>query len=645
MAVVQGTPANGGQASSNNPYADRTSGSSRAVPPESNDSRRDTRGNQGGQSPNLTKMFTSMPGGVSRNEGGVALSTAISVFTKLIEKEAWSNSLEIKLIPVDHSTSSALKISAVVLAVRDKANLDTGVAYHAMILAASMTGPITPKRMKIDMREVDVVRTADNGNDQAMVDTVQSLVESVYPGVTILPVPATTVPLTVNLKDADEMNRLLKNGLLGCITYLQEASGVTGIATLKELASVMRFVTALSFDQIEKVNDVQLPLRSDFAVTLSSNPSKEVGMSLDLNDGADAKEIMTVRGYVDIAWTAGQDDDENFDNRRPRSTARYIPKIIATQIYMGDDSYVSMVAIALGMLNALRNNTAWMAAMPMAAKQGDLSDYGILSLETPIDPQQPRVLAATPFRSDDEGRAAYHDFLRRMIRATPQLCVDVPLCGPETWQLGFLMDIADGNSAARQLLIDTINQLTDNKFGDLLTDDDWLVRLDSEVHMGTYRNAAGELRDMREIGYVQMANAVLPNGNGPNNPLQQWSNSWVPVDAEGRPRAIELRMDERLRAQTTYFGAMNVTGTAQRLEFSTGLLDGIARAFASSSFHPVMTGFKSQLDSYSRSSFSGHTMASGHAGDLFRRPSSDNSGMNSSARYGNRGHRFGGRNY
>lgn len=634
--AVQGAT-NPAAASTTNPYATRETGSTREVPQQE---ARDNRGRDRdyrGPGINLSSLISPLPGGVSRSQGGEALADANATLAELIKNGTWNNGLDIRLFPVDHSSLQSLKISAIVIAVRLKGALEAGVAYHTMILAAS-AGIINPKRLKIDNREVELIRTADNGNDSIMIDVVEKLIVAAYPGVHMLPVPATTVPTLVNLKDAGQVNRLLVNGLLGCITYLQENAGGRGVASLKEMSNHMKFVTALSYDHVPLVNDAQLPVRNDFSITLSSTPVQVMTDTLDLNDGTDGKEIMNVRGFVDLAWTEGPDqDDARYDSRRQHSTAHYIPRIITTSVYTGDNSYIALIAIALGMLNALRNNTAWMQAMPMATKPGDLSDYGILSLETPIDPQNPRVLAPTPFRSDDEGRAMYHDFLRRMVMATPQLCIDVPMCGPETWQLGFLIDIASGDPVARQMFIDTINQLTDNKFGDNLAEDDWLMRLDSEVHLGTYRNAAGEIRDMREIGYVQMANAALPLGNGPNNPLQVWSASWAERD-----RDIALRLDDRLRTQTSFFGAMNVTGMAQRLECSSGLLDGIAQAFAGSSFHPLMTGFKSQLDSYGRASFRGHTMGAGHAADLFRRPSSDN-GSYSAARYGGRGHRYGNR--
>ena len=622
----------GGNAQAN-PYADRSSGSARAVPPQEAP-RREERQQSEYRNPqaNLASLINPLPGGVSRSAGGEALADTNAVLGELVKNGTWNNGLEIRLFPIDHTAVQTLKISAMVVAVRIKGSLDAGVAYHTMILAAS-AGVIQAKRLKLEGREVEMIRTADNGNDAVMQETVEKLIASAYPGVHLVPVPSTTVPTTVNLKDSTQMSRLLVNGLLGCITYLQEIAGEKSVVSLKEMCTHMRFVTALSFDHTKLVNDAQLPVRNDFTITLSSNPLVSTTDTLGLNDGAEAKEIMNVSGYVDVAWTEGP-AEQDYDSRRPPTTARYIPQIIATSVYTGDPSYIALIAIALGMLNALRNNTAWMQAMPMATKPGDLSDYGILSMETPIDPQNPRNLAATPFRSDDEGRAAYHDFLRRMVLATPQICVDVPMCGPETWQLGFLMDVADGDTDARLMLIDTINQLTDDRFGAILSADDWLVRLDSEVHLGTYRNAAGELRDIREIGYVQMANAALPLGNGPNNPLQVWSASWAERD-----RDIALRLDERLRTQTAFFGQMNVTGMAQRLEFSTGFLDGIARAFAGSSFHPVMTGFKSQLDSYSRAGFRGHTMAAGHAAELFRRPSTEDRGS-SASRYGSRSNRY-----
>lgn len=589
--------------------AERASGTARPV----DTGRNGGRGGYGAApettAPTFRGLAAPIRGGVSRRGGIEMLGELNTLMAEIIKEKGWAQAWDIKLMNVDAKTDPRLKISAILVAVRSKDQPELGVSWHNMILAGSIDS-LPTKKLKVDDLTFDVTLTADNGNDTAMNNVVREMIEATFPGAFHLPIPATTVPSSFEIRNKEHVSILLSNGVVGCMTYITEAAGGETMRSLSEVATSMKFTASVKFDPQEKVDEVQMPVRNDFTIKLGTDQrTVSRDQTMELNDGSTPTELIDLRGMVDLRWYGPDEKDD-------RSTAMYTPSIVGTHVFTGDLTYVGVYGIAISLLNALRTNNAWINAIPFTTKPGDLNNIGILSMDTPLDPENPRRLEMTTFKADDEGRDDFKAFIKRLVYARPQICFDVAICGPLTWQLGFLADIANRIPGSREVFIKAMDDMTDGAFSPLIDAKDWLVRLDSDIHLGTYRNAAGQVRDKREIGYVQVANVALPNGTGRNNPLQLWSNTWTDHSVEP-----ELRLERRLKIETDLFGPINVTGVAARFEFSAGLMDAVAQSFGKSRFQPLLTGFHRQLDQYERASFRGEMMGAGHAGEQFQRSS------------------------
>lgn len=631
MATLKGSAANPAE-------TNRPSGDERAVP---SGDRRNGYGDRSDRpartaGSRITGLAAVTRGGVTRRGVSESLGELAALFTEIVkDTPAWGAAMDIRIIPLDHNVVRSLKISSIILAVRDKGAPELGVAVHNMIVAASLPS-IPAKREKIDGIDVQIIRTADNGDDTLMGEVVEQQVAAAFPGVKQLLVPTETIATTLNIRDRDQVERMLKAAMLGCTTFITEQAGDTTMHSLSDVVGELRFTATASFDPVELVNDVQHPVRADWSIVLAQASREVNNDKLGLNDsGEESDNVLSVHGYNDIAWVGILEDDDAPRGREP--TARYVPKVIATAINTGNFGYMGIVGLAAALLNLMRTNLNWMKAMPLA-KTGSMNDYGILSMETSMNPDDERDLAPTRFKSDDEGREMHRLFLQRMVYNKPNICIDVPLCGPESWQLGFLLDIANDDGGTRADFIKAMNEATDGKFGDNIDANDPLFRVQTELLLGTYHRADTVLRDIRDGSYVAVANWGLPNGNGPNNVLQQWSNAWNDSETD-----INILHQERLRILTEMFGPINVTGKAMRIECTKGLLDGLAMAMKATKFQPLLQGFQSSMDGWNRTAFSGYTMGAGHASEAFNRGRLSSDRESRGDRYGSRQGGYGGR--
>lgn len=433
-----------------------------------------------------------------------AMLAQVTSRLKSFYAEHSSPSYTFRVIPLDRSVYPELYASAVVLAAYLTDKPEQNVAFHTLLIEASADTP-TPLTEKIGGEDVTIRRTISEAYDQVMVNTITSAVQREFPTSKLGNAAAEVLPRDFDLEYPQALYALATNAAFAVSQALQEADADFKDVDVTQHIHDTSLVASVSLLNTLRTDAVGHPVRSDVVITLRARPRTRLDRP-SLAAGSDVT-LAQVSGYVDFL--------------------EYLPRFVVTALDNMAIATPAMALLALTPLLALREEDVWKEVVP----------------------------------------TRHHRVIEGVRNTGLMLSLDVPECGPSTWQTSVFAAAAEGNPRAIEVVLQAANQLTGGNFaqhfhGSVATDES------NRIHLGHYLGGRGERRDLREIDTL-----TVQEGLAMGDPVafQAWKNSWLDTTVP-----LPVRLAQREEVFQRFTDDVVYTGYGRRVTFTAAFTEALA---------------------------------------------------------------------
>lgn len=517
-------------------------------------------------------------------------SEAISQFQETIKRAlpATIDDFVMTVIPVD-GQSSQLNISSIVIAIqfgqKGQVTPGSGVAYHALLLADTLTQKDRQDVVQINNQNVSIIRPPSDAYDEKFKAQIASIVAREFRGVPadkIYDADGEVIPAGFEYKSDDQVRSVMYNALKAAASILVTCTPETSQEdfSLARASGRLTVNNRVSIHQPHTVDPVNQPVRSDIVIDFIEVKNSETNREVlpSIHSGEQTEKLFVVNGYLDLMWNP---EDPNIGNgvqfafapvnQQPR-TKMYQPRFVITRSDVENAGTLPVQLLQLASVLALTQNHAWMAQlMPQKGIKNPMHNIGNIGYEAlPYIQNQP----GAPFDtlSDQFGMQQLGALLQTYFYQDLWISMDIEECGPGTWANSIFMAAAQGNARANQDLFAAADYLTGGIFKTLYNGNGQAVISDqNRIHLGHYLDAKGQRRDIRDVDTL----AVL-GSEGKNNPenIRGWTDSYQRADYP-----LEQRLDFRMKLIRRIVGdSIVVTGYARRVTFENAFLNALLQA-------------------------------------------------------------------
>lgn len=579
---------------------------------------------RGNQQQNTSQARASGAGFSFRNMGGIARpamgrSPASEVLSKLtkaigaVYEENIDKSFEFALIPIDMNSTTTLSVSVLVLAMREKANPDVGVAFHTLILEASAEAP-APRFENIAGLNTEILRTVGEAYDQNMLTAVTEAVQRQYPQSKLLNAEACVVPRDFNVTDTDAVFRLASNAAFANSSELEtNAPGFQdlNLANAEKDSTLTIRTTMGNGPTIDAVNH---PLRADIKIDFSAAPANQQSNQQAVER---VSQVAHLDGFIDLTWdpvAVQQNMFAAYGQPAPNNFQRYAARYVLTALESTNLLTIPAQLLALLPALSLRENNQWVQAFRQHSFGDgiDMHDIGAVGIEANFENNASGFGSRIDTRSDTFKPEHLHRLVTSVVKPGLILSLDVPECGPQTWYNGVFAAAAEGNPKANAAIIDAANVLTNGAFGKYFSPNGRVaVDENNRIHLGYYIDKNGARQDIRNIDYLAVMNLV-----GEKDPMviRQWSDSFFATSP------LPVRLAKRKQIITGLFGDVTFTGFARRVTFEVEFIEALAKAVAETGLSMRSISPYADAGNYERAAGGyGSTLMSGDTTGLFNR--------------------------
>ena len=509
---------------------------------------------------------------------GVGSETLTRLQAALAEVYKQANAeVEITLIPLDNTSEVALAFSALVVCLRYKNSPDLGVAYHTLIVEA--TGEKIPAKFEqINNTQVEIFRVAGDACDAILLAKVSEKVRAAFPQSRIYNAEACVVPRVFNTEDKVAVHQLALNAGLAVSTELDIRQKDFQDMNLATSAHDSNLTVTLSFARQQLENSVGEPVRSDLLLSFTSQQQNQQ-QSASINSGDRTARIAELSAFIDLVWAPSAQQGGGYNpyaiGQQQQVTQKYAARMVITNMRSTIASTPPAQLLALVTALSVRDDNNWIQAFrptPITGKEVDVHDIGAIGIEANFE-NSPTNFGTRINTKSDTFRP---EMLGQLISATitPGLVIslDVPECGPETWNMSIFAAASNGSVEATEAIYNAANQLTNGNFGRHFSlGSQMFADLGNRVHTGYYIDSNSVKRDIRDIDYLAVMNLV---GERDPQAIRDWSDTFTRTQFPLAQRlAARKRTIMALTGQSAEF-----TGFAQRVTFTHAFMEALAVA-------------------------------------------------------------------
>lgn len=290
-----------------------------------------------------------------------------------------------------------------------------------------------------------------------------------------------------------------------------------------------QLVGRLTFAGEKYMDEVGHPQRHDVIIEMESTRQQQGREFLTSNTN-----ITKVAGYVEPVYA-----QPNTDPSQAMNNQKFYAQFVMTQLATGYDAMdVEMTLLALVTASMLQVQNGWADAFrPRYNTMGKEIDYrDIGGLGYCGD-------AAAKLDSKSEGfKANFPNFMREYFRLNQGIifAMDIPEVGPDAFVMDIFRAAGSNNGNAITALVKAADNLTGNLFStkaNAIGAFPMIVDTGNRIHNGYYVTTEGEMRDIRDIDLLAVANVY-----GKSNPqaIMTYAESYSPNVA-----AQPIRMSNR----------------------------------------------------------------------------------------------------
>lgn len=463
-------------------------------------------------------------GGISRTAASASLTSATDAIKEAMKSvEVDLTRYEILLLQINNTVATRLRLSAIVLALKDGDNKT--VAHRTLLLEG--TGELPTDTRQVDGRTVVIDRYAAQVYDEVYATAVNEAMANAHPGCILLNTGGETVNARFDWSKNDLVRNLVTNALLACATHIEVRDPEFQDVVLPELTQDASLQVRLNFESGQLTDYAGNPVRTDITVitTAVANTRQD---NASLNNQQESKIVAVVGGFLDLSYTNPQAYGGNqvfAGGVQVEDKRRYRARFIITSMENTQRMTPAAQLMALCSCLVLGEGVTWYRGMKssMSAGPNDPRDPGALTIETNLynDPSgfSPKLNTKTVEFSDrDLGL-----ILRQTTFEGLAFSIDVSDAGSDTWyNRPFSQACGSGPDAfeANELIRRAANTLTGGAFGQLYAQASAaiggkaipaMLAGEERVLLGYRLDSNGNAVDIRGVDYLWMLNRCAQN--------------------------------------------------------------------------------------------------------------------------------------
>lgn len=488
--------------------------------------------------------------------------------------------VSVRLLTLDRARNPEMRISALVVCQQLKwVKNDQRIAAHVYLLEDTALER-QPRTESFGAQQYPVKYVTTDYWDKNLQELVLNAIRQDAGTSNIFLLDAEVVPADFNFEDKYLVEQTVINGFFATNTFLETHSpGQTPPISIVNAQNDATLQSQISFDRTPLVNTIGRPVRADVKIRMTATPVNQ-------RPGQDGvvSDVGMLGGYFDIDYVA------DFQPPQPQNPYAYygaLPQppvkprranFVITYVDCRLQSTLEGMMLMIVQSVMLGQNRLWYNAFKSKRTDGvDMYDIGAIGYEIPHRDETSGALVpgsyidtkADSFRDED-----FFALMNMVFDDAITVSVDISEAGPETPFLAPIMAAALGDERARKVLVAALDRLTGNRFSEAYKRNNGTGQLvfcpNLRTYLGTYKAAGGELRDIRDIGYLAL---LVKNGGKNMRTVAEYTDS---LYAQNQP----LTYRESVRAQILENSASDVRleGRAARCIFEPALLNALAEA-------------------------------------------------------------------
>lgn len=506
---------------------------------------------------------------IGRSAGSVRAKELEEAMAKELNRSLIEDGVSKYAVQYLDSAALGLPVPAVVLLQAVQA--EGGVEYTTMF-SIMIDGPDVrlPNRIdKIDGRPYETPTViGDIYNSNEYFTRAKELVSMARPGknLKIIEAGGMVLPGSFNIEQ-NGIHGILYKATLACWNAMNSniaLDEVPAYTLVGRNSQQEQLIGRLNFSGENYVDEVGHPIRSDVIIEMDSSRHQAGREFL-----TSSSNIGKVAGFMEPVYAQPQQDPNN-PNNQP-----FLAQFVITRMQSGYDAMdLEMTLLNVVISTMVQVQNGWADAFRPRFNRGkgtsdvDFRDIGGLGY---CGAEGKKVDShAESFKQN------FPQFMREYFRLNQGIIfsIDIPEVGPDAWAMDVFRAAAQGNSNAIAALAKAADNLTGGAFGRLAQAKGqfpMIVDTGNRIHNGYYVDASGELRDIRDVDMLAVANVY---GKSSPQTIMTYADSFSP-----NVGPLAKRLSDRLAIiDDVLNGRQVLTGFSGRYILSPAFLDVLTSA-------------------------------------------------------------------
>lgn len=381
-----------------------------------------------------------------------------------------------------------------------------------------------PNRIdKIDGRAYEIPTVVgDIYNSNEYFTRAKELIQLARPGksLKIIDAGGMVLPTSFNIEQHG-IHGLLYKATLACWNAMNsnvKLDEVPAYSLVGRNSQQEQLVGRLNFSGENYVDEVGHPTRSDVLLEMDSSRHQAGREFL-----TSSSNIGKVAGYMEPVYAQPQQDPNN-PNNQP-----FLAQFVITRMHSGYDAMdLEMTLLNLVISTMIQVQNGWADAFRPRFNRGkasaevDFRDIGGLGY---CGAEAKKVDShAESFKQN------FPQFMRDYFRLNQGIIfsIDIPEVGPDAWAMDVFRAVAQNNGNAIAALVKAADNLTGGAFSRLAQSKGnfpMIVDTGNRIHNGFYVDANGDLRDIRDVDLLAVANVY---GKSSPQTIMTYADSFSP---------------------------------------------------------------------------------------------------------------------
>jgi hypothetical protein len=521
--------------------------------------------------------------GMSRTAASeVLLKAQAALVAQYLKDFPKESPMQVDVIAVDNTKETRLSLSSVVVCARNKANPNSGVSYHTVVLEGSGEA-LADEVITWNQRQVVVSRFAADVFNDVYRDTVLAVVQRAFPGKTCSAVSGEVVPRAFNWEDENAVRLVAANASLPVLSDQEMRDPNWQDFDLTKRVRDANLQVRVDFNQPDKVDYVGLPVRNNISVELIATEIAKPDAQGINNQGRSMK-ITTLGGYIDMVWAPvaqAQAYGYGYGQQVQGPQQKFAARLVVTSMENYLRPSIPAQLLALTTAVALTEGSSWYpyyTPRPKDTSKGgsvDLRDIGVINIEANVFNDPSGYGAPVDTKAASFTKLNLGALLQAAVRPGLTISLLVSDLGADTWYNEAFPIAAQGNTVAAQALIDGANFLTGGLFAKYYTTPESPVVLaDERIHLGYYIGADGQRHDIKDYDYVAVLNLCASQSQEVQiQTAQAFSDTFYRTEFPMAQRLSERKkmLTELIRYDITWTGMARLVTLTDKFVIALGL--------------------------------------------------------------------------